>query len=212
MKPAELCKHYSKLQQVQELEQWLAEENNRVLHLTGMAGSSSAMAAACIMGNRDRKHVFILPDKETAAYFRNDLDNFLDNPDTLFFPSSYKRSVQYYQKSKDQIVKNESKIETQKKPKDTKPQKESDSKIIKKPEGIAFYDPRRPFKYWSGPTSKHKTYREAVEALAKKYQKSPDWIQAHMGDTNDLEELHRHKEISGSKFTERFFPVSQVGE
>ena len=103
------------------------------------------------------------------------------------------------QKSKGQMVKNEPKIKTQNKPKETKPQKEGDSKNIKKPEGIAFYDPRRPFKYWSGPTSKHKTYREAVEALAKKYQKSPDWIQTHMGDTNDLEELH--KNLANPKIT-----------
>ena len=103
------------------------------------------------------------------------------------------------EESKDQIVKNEPKIKTQNKPKETKSQKERDSKIIKKPEGIAFYDPRRPFKYWSGPTSKHKTYREAVKALAKKYQKSPDWIQANMGDTNDLEELH--KNLANPKIT-----------
>ncbi len=104
MTPGNFCSHYKDLQQLRELEQWLSGKKNRVLHLTGLAGSSPALAAACILKDPGSRHVFVLPDKETAAYFRNDLDNFLDGPDTLFFPSSYKRSVQYYQKSKDHLI------------------------------------------------------------------------------------------------------------
>ena len=96
------------------------------------------------------------------------------------------------QKNKAQVVPNQPTQSTQIKPKETMPPKESASKRVTKPDGIAFYDPRRQFKYWTGPTSKHKTYREAVEALANKYQKSPDWIQVNMGDTNDLEEIHQN--------------------
>jgi hypothetical protein len=61
-----------------------------------------------------------------------------------------------------------------------------------KPDGIAFYNPRRPYKYWTGPNSKHKSYKEAIQALAKKYQRSPQWIQTHMGDSNDLLQIHQH--------------------
>jgi len=41
----------------------------------------------------DLSHLFILTDKEKAAYFQNDLKELLPGKDILFFPSSYKRSV-----------------------------------------------------------------------------------------------------------------------
>jgi hypothetical protein len=59
-------------------------------------------------------------------------------------------------------------------------------------EGHAFYDPRRPFKYWTDKNTKHKNYQEAIRALAKKYNRPPEWIQAHMGETNDLAAIHRN--------------------
>jgi len=58
--------------------------------------------------------------------------------------------------------------------------------------GIQFYDPRRRFKYWSGPERRHYTLEEAVEALAMQYDRSPEWIKAHLGSTNDLAEIHRN--------------------
>ena len=59
-------------------------------------------------------------------------------------------------------------------------------------DGIVFYNPRRPYKYWTGSNSKHKSYQEAIQSLATKYGRSPEWIQAHMGDTNDLEQIHEN--------------------
>lgn len=58
-------------------------------------------------------------------------------------------------------------------------------------EGNVFYNPRRPNKYWTGKNSKHKSYNEAIRALANKYNRSPEWVQAHMGDTNDLVQIHQ---------------------
>ena len=72
--------------------------------------------------------------------------------------------------------------------------KESDKKKGSPPraDGIAFYNPRRPYKYWTGKKSKHKSYKEAIQALAEQYGRSSEWIQAHMGDTNDLEQIHQN--------------------
>ena len=72
--------------------------------------------------------------------------------------------------------------------------KDSDTKKISPPkaDANAFYNPRRPFKYWTGINSKHKSYQEAIQALANHYGHSPEWIQAHMGDTNDLEQIHQN--------------------
>lgn len=68
---------------------------------------------------------------------------------------------------------------------------------IQTPEGdtppeILFYDPRRPQKYWTSATAKHDTFKEAISALAKAYDRAPEWIQQHMGNTNNLSEIHEN--------------------
>ncbi len=70
----------------------------------------------------------------------------------------------------------------------------SDPKKIRPPiaNGMVFYNPRRPYTYWTSKNSKHKTYEKAIQALANQYERSPEWIQTHMGDTNDLEQIHHN--------------------
>lgn len=74
--------------------------------------------------------------------------------------------------------------------------KTSAEKKIKSPPpkttGPVFYDPRRPYKYWADINSKHKSYKEAIQALAKNYKSTPQWVQSHMGDSNDLAQIHRN--------------------
>jgi hypothetical protein len=57
---------------------------------------------------------------------------------------------------------------------------------------LVFYDPRRKQKYWTSKTSRHATLEEAFAALASQYDRTPQWIQANMGETNDLEEIHQN--------------------
>ena len=61
-----------------------------------------------------------------------------------------------------------------------------------KPSGIVFYNPRRTFPYWAWETSKHKIYKDAIQALAQRYQRSPEWIQSNMGNSNDLKQIHQN--------------------
>ena len=61
-----------------------------------------------------------------------------------------------------------------------------------KTKGLQFYNPRRPQKYWTSATSKHHSFKEAIATLAKQYDRPPDWIQHHMGETNDLSEIHQN--------------------
>jgi len=66
---------------------------------------------------------------------------------------------------------------------------------------ILFYNPRRPQKYWTSATAKHNTFKEAISALAKAYARSQEWVQQHMGDTNNLNEIHQnlaHHKSAGS--------------
>ena len=88
-------------------------------------------------------------------------------------------------------------------PPQNKPLAQKDSKIISttpdvvKTKGLQFYNPRRPQKYWTSTATKHHSFEEAIATLAKQYDRSPEWIQHHMGETNDLYEIHQN--LSGRK-------------
>ena len=65
-------------------------------------------------------------------------------------------------------------------------------------EGMLFYNPRRDYKYWSGPNTRHHTLGEAVAALAEKFDRTPEWVQQHLGETNNLAQIYRnlsHKQV-----------------
>ncbi|MCP4624931.1 MAG: hypothetical protein GY850_15610 [bacterium] len=85
-------------------------------------------------------------------------------------------------------------VQTKTKPLRSGTQKQNQSKS----EGIVFYDPRRPYIYWTDKTTRHKSFKEAIKALAEKYDRPTEWIQANLGDTNDLNEIHRNLAESNS--------------
>lgn len=60
------------------------------------------------------------------------------------------------------------------------------------PEGMLFYNPRRYQKYWTGKMTRYNTLKEALQALAQQYGVTTDYIESHMGDTNDLSTIHRN--------------------
>jgi len=67
-------------------------------HLKNLTGSSRAFFAAALQQNIPSNNLFILPDKEAAAYFLNDLEQLkqeqskkLPQKKVLFFPTAYKR-------------------------------------------------------------------------------------------------------------------------
>ena len=61
-----------------------------------------------------------------------------------------------------------------------------------KTKGLQFYNPRRPQKYWTSEVSKHHSFKEAIASLAKQHDRSPEGIQHHTGETNDLSEIHQN--------------------
>jgi ribonuclease HI len=58
--------------------------------------------------------------------------------------------------------------------------------------GLEFYHPRRKQKYWTGKMERYNTYQEALQALAKQYGVSTEWIESNMGDTNNLNTIHQN--------------------
>jgi hypothetical protein len=57
------------------------------------------------------------------------------------------------------------------------------------PTGVEFYNPRRPEIYWTGPDARHKSYADAIQALAREFDKPADWVERFMGESNDTEEI-----------------------
>jgi len=62
--------------------------------LSGLAGSSSSIVIAEVFKTSDQPFLFILNDKEEAAYHLNDLENLLGDKNVLFYPGSYRRPYQ----------------------------------------------------------------------------------------------------------------------
>jgi len=61
-----------------------------------------------------------------------------------------------------------------------------------KSDGQLFYNPRRKHKYWTSSKSRHNTLEAAIANLAEKYTRSPEWIKANMGNTNNLYKIHKN--------------------
>ncbi|MDR1552388.1 MAG: transcription-repair coupling factor [Prevotellaceae bacterium] len=62
--------------------------------LKGLVGSAKSVLAASFFEKNANINIFVLSEKETAAYFYNDLYNLAHSENVLFFPSSFKRNVQ----------------------------------------------------------------------------------------------------------------------
>lgn len=82
----------------------LEEQKSTNIHLCGLKGSSKAIVCAQTFLKHKNTYVIILSDKEEAAYFYNDLTQLINDKNVLFFPSSYKRSIQYKQLETSNIV------------------------------------------------------------------------------------------------------------
>jgi transcription-repair coupling factor (superfamily II helicase) len=79
-------------------------EKIKTLRLEGLTASAKAMVMAVVCGKTQTTHLAIIPEKEDAAYFYNDLVSLLGEDSVFFFPSTYKRSVQYEQTEPANIV------------------------------------------------------------------------------------------------------------
>jgi transcription-repair coupling factor (superfamily II helicase) len=70
-------------------------DQTRRFLISGLAGSSKSLISAGVIDHIKGIHLFIFGDKEEAAFFYNDLLQFFTRDTLLFFPSSFKRSVQF---------------------------------------------------------------------------------------------------------------------
>ena len=66
-------------------------------HVQNVLGSSNAFIVAGLFENLGKSIVIILPDKDTASYFKSDIENFLGENKTLFLPDSFAKPFYIHQ-------------------------------------------------------------------------------------------------------------------
>ncbi len=97
----------------------LMTDAHKHIQLKGLMGSAVALTASTLFNRAGKQqHVIVLPEKEQAAYFYNDLESLFDETDTdynkkkvLFYPTTYKRPYEpenpdrAYQLSRTEVLK-----------------------------------------------------------------------------------------------------------
>ncbi|MCD4710655.1 MAG: transcription-repair coupling factor [Bacteroidales bacterium] len=96
---------YSSHPHLPQLTASLEAGEKKIQYLEGLSGSSCSSLIHACLSELKGAHLIVFQDKEEAAYFYTDLITLDGSPDrTLFFPSSYKRSVQYQQTDEANII------------------------------------------------------------------------------------------------------------
>lgn len=104
MEITQFLKLFSSLQGIDNTAKLLGQPTCKV-HWKGLIGSSKAISAAAVASQVPNNHLFILEDKETAAYFLNDLEQlFPANKNILFYPASYRTPYQLEQTDNANVV------------------------------------------------------------------------------------------------------------
>jgi transcription-repair coupling factor (superfamily II helicase) len=101
MTPADLLSRFLVHPGIQSLALKADGRRNGRFLLKGLTGSSRAFAGAAAYRKLPGIHLFLMPDRDQAAYFYNDLEQILgdgarssEEKEVLFFPSSFKRGFQ----------------------------------------------------------------------------------------------------------------------
>jgi len=81
------------------------------IRMSGMSGSQISLFAAALNQAADHTQLLIVPDRDTAAYLYNDLENLLGNVNeefvlrkVLFFPTSYQKSYDVENTSNNNVL------------------------------------------------------------------------------------------------------------
>ena len=98
MKHSELLALYQS-EKVEQLIRLIKSENK--IQLYGLFGSSYSLYIASVFQQTKGFHLIVLPDKESAAYLYNDLENLFNDvgvehhrKQVMFYPSAYKRAYE----------------------------------------------------------------------------------------------------------------------
>jgi transcription-repair coupling factor (superfamily II helicase) len=104
LKLQEIFTIYNTHQHFNVIKETITKGDRFRLSLQGLVGSSTTMLYASLMDQLQGLHLCLFDDKDAAAYFHGDLKHIFSEEQVLFFPSSYKRSVQYKQPDNGNII------------------------------------------------------------------------------------------------------------
>ena len=95
VKQSDLLSSYLSSPAVKAFAEHIAQKEITKAHLTGLQGSSRALLATATALSVTQSHLFVLPDKEAAAFFFGDIEQLLDEENndfserrSIFFPDS----------------------------------------------------------------------------------------------------------------------------
>lgn len=95
---------FSKSEKIENLLREYRDGEPQVHHLNGLTGSSRILYLYPLLTSLKGSHLIILEDRESASYFYNDLITLDGDERCLYFPSSYKRSIQYQKTDEANII------------------------------------------------------------------------------------------------------------
>lgn len=95
MKTTDFIKIYAESGFTRSLAAAIKPNTGKAIAIKGLVGSLDAVLSAAVYQLNKQSVLFILHDKEEAAYFHNDLQNLLPSKEILFFPSSYKKVYEF---------------------------------------------------------------------------------------------------------------------
>ncbi len=94
----EIITRYQRNAEIAAIHASLNNELPTRLYISGLKASQPSFVAAAILKLLNKTHIFVLPEKESAAYFHNDLETIFEEKEKkyserkiLFLPTSYKR-------------------------------------------------------------------------------------------------------------------------
>ncbi len=104
MDKSELISLFSKRAQQKELVNLLSSASRDTVCLQGLSGSLASFVVTSYFVQEGGWSVILLPDRESAAYFHNDLVSLLGADNVLFFPSSLRKPYGFPQADNSNIL------------------------------------------------------------------------------------------------------------
>jgi len=91
MTKSELLELFSDANAVEPLVSQFDKTTPKSFNIKGLVGSSKTFYTVQLFKKSQKPIVFVLKDKETAAYHLNEFEDFFDHEQVLFYPGSYRR-------------------------------------------------------------------------------------------------------------------------
>jgi len=104
LETGQFLKYFTGQKEFKEILEKLNAPPGEKIHPPNLIGLFKTILLANLFQNTGKNLTVFLNDKEEAAYFYDDLNNLGFAENTLFFPSSYKRSIQFGDIEQENIV------------------------------------------------------------------------------------------------------------